>query len=64
MSGTINFLEKEKAEFLKSEGFLYNTQKLSDGKEIYCFFDTPELRNKISSHFSNNDFYISKNIYF
>lgn len=62
--GTINVLDKSKADELLALGFQYIVQKLADKQKIYCFVDTPELRKVVSSQFDNNDFYINKNMCF
>ena len=62
--GSIIFLDKNKAEILKSKGFAYIKSTSSDGKELYKFIDTIEIRNILSSEFDKNDFIISRTVNF
>lgn len=61
--GTINFLSKEQADKLFALGFKYVEQKINSEQIIYSFIDTPEIRKIISSHFANNEFYVSKTVF-
>ena len=62
MGGTINFINKEQADFLLSLGFRYTEQKVNSEQVVYSFIDTPELRKTINGKFGNHDFYVSKTV--
>lgn len=61
--GTINFLSKEKADMISTLGYNYTEHKINDEQIVYSFIDTPEIRKIISSHFANNEFYVSKTVF-
>ena len=62
--GEIILLDKTKADTLIALGFHCNEQKSSDGKIMYKFIDTPEIRKVVLCQFAQNDFCISKTICF
>ena len=62
MGGTINFINKEQADFLLSLGFRYTEQKVNSEQMIYSFIDTPEIRKVITGKFGKNDFYVSNTV--
>lgn len=64
MAATINILDKSKADELAMLGFKYTSQRVSDEKQVYVFFNTPELVKIISEKFSVKDYYFGKTMNF
>ena len=62
--GSIIFLDKNKADKLKSKGFAYIENTSSDGRRLYKFIDTLEIRKVLLSEFDKNDFIISRTVNF
>ena len=62
--GSIIFIDKSKAEKLKSKGFSYVESKSSDGTTVYSFIDTIEIRKALTTEFAKNDYAITKTINF
>lgn len=59
----IYFLDKNKAENLKTLGFHYNGQRV-DNRTLYAFVGTPELIQVIAKNFAKGDYCISKTMNF
>lgn len=64
MAAVINVLDKSKADELEIMGFKYTTQRVSDGKQVYVFFNTPELMKILTEKFSKQDYYYGKTLNF
>ena len=61
--GTINFLDKNKADELAKMGFRYVEHKINANQVIYAFIDTPKLREKLVGQYDKREYYVSKNVY-
>lgn len=62
--GSIIFIDKSKAEKLKSKGFSYVESKSSDGTTVYSFIDTIEIRKALTTEFAKDDYAITKTVNF
>lgn len=62
--GSIIFIDKSKADKLKSKGFSYVESKSSNGMTVYAFIDTVEIRKALTTEFAKNDYAISKTVNF
>ena len=54
----VKFIDKEKAEQLRSLGYRYAEEQYGD-VIAYSFIETPELMDLLNSKFSAQDFFIS-----
>ena len=59
----IKVLNQDKAQELINLGFKYTTETMN-GKTVYSFFMSEELRNYINSNFSKQDFLLSNKLTF
>lgn len=59
----ICFVDKKKADDLKSRGFNCIEQTANNGI-IYQFVKTPELETYLDGKFSNQDFFVNKSLNF
>ena len=59
----IKVLNQDKAQELINLGFKYTTETMN-GKTIYSFFMSEELRKYINSNFSKQDFLLSNKLTF
>lgn len=61
--GTVNFINKEKADELIALGFKCKQDKINSDQIVYSFIDTPELRKAITGKFANSEFFVNKVVY-
>ncbi len=61
---TINILDKAKADELKSLGFNYISQRVSDGKLVYVFINSPKLAEILNTRFAANDYFVGRTLNF
>ncbi len=61
---TINIFDKVKADELKSLGFNYITQRISDDKLVYVFINSPELAEILNTRFAANDYFVGRTLNF
>ncbi len=61
---TINILDKAKADELKSLGFNYITQRVSDDKLVYVFINSPKLAEILNTGFAANDYFVGRTLNF
>lgn len=62
--GSIIFIDKSKADKLKSKGFSYVESKTSDGMTVYSFIDTIEIRKALTTEFAKNDYAVTRTVNF